>query len=234
LNLYQNILLKLLRNNMINYNPYDYTISIFDKYILALQAYTKLPLAEIEKRGQSEQAFKSLFTENIIKDETRIRELYQKQDVYMYANPYYYKDNFESRMERFWKPIVENPGSVLDYGCGAATLDELLIRKGIKDITLCDLSSRTFAFVKFFFANRAKYEEDVDKLKGQYDWIIANSVLEHIPDPIKVVKMWGKHLTGRGKIIDSMAVNIGGPHLAISIAKYKETRELIEKINKHE
>jgi 2-polyprenyl-3-methyl-5-hydroxy-6-metoxy-1,4-benzoquinol methylase len=216
---------------MINYNPYDYSISIFDKYILALQAYTNLPVEEIERRSRLENEFKSKFTSEVIQDELWIRKLYQASDVYMFANPYYYKDNFEKRLEKFWKPIVENPGSVLDYGCGAGTLDELLIRKGIKDITLCDLASPTFAFVKFFFKNRAKYEGNVDELDGRYDWIISNSVLEHIPDPIKVVKMWEKHLTGRGKIIDSMAVDVGGPHLQISINKYNEVEELIRKIN---
>lgn len=216
---------------MINYNPYDYSISIFDKYILALQVYTNLPIEEIERRGKLENEFKSKFTSEIIQDELWIRKLYQSSDIYMFANPYYYKDNFENRLKKFWKPIVENPGSVLDYGCGVGTLDELLIRKGIKDITLCDLPTPTFAFVKFFFKNRAKYEEDVDKLRGRYDWIISNSVLEHIPDPLKVVKIWEKHLTANGKIINSMAVDVGGPHLQVSINKYNEVEELIEKIN---
>ncbi len=216
---------------MINYNPYDYSISIFDKYILALQAYTNLPLEEIERKGKLENEFKCRFTPEVIQSETEIRKLYQVSDVYMFTNPYYYKDNFENRMEKFWKPIVENPGSVLDYGCGAAVLDELLIRKGIKDITLCDLPSLTFAFVKFFFKNRVKYEEHVDELRKRYDWIISNSVLEHIPDPIKVVKMWGKHLTARGKIINSMAVDVGGPHLKISIDRYNDVKKLIEEIN---
>jgi len=216
---------------MINYNPDDYSTSIFDKYILALQVYTNLSLEEIEKKGHLENSFKDKFTSEIIKDKEKIKELYENSDVYMFANPYYYKDNFESRMEKFWKPIIENPGSVLDYGCGAATLDEFLLRKGIKDITLCDLISPTFLFVKFFFKDRAKYEEDVEELKGEYDWIICNSVLEHIPDPIKTVKMWEKHLTPRGKIIDSMAVDVGGPHLQVSINKYNEVKSLIERIN---
>lgn len=216
---------------MINYDPNDYSTSIFDKYILALQAYTNLSIEEIEKKGHLENSFKDKFTTEIIKDEEKIKKLYETSDVYMFANPYYYKDNFESRMEKFWKPIIENPGSVLDYGCGAATLDELLIRKGIKDITLSDLISPTFLFVKFFFKDRVKYEKNVEELKGKYDWIICNSVLEHIPDPIKTVKMWENHLTPRGKIIDSMAVDVGGPHLQVSINKYNEVKNLIQRIN---
>jgi len=216
---------------MITYNPYDYSIPIFDKYILALQAYTKLSIEEIEKRGQMEEEFKKKFSPEVLKDELWIRKLYQNSNVYMFANPYYYRDNLENRLERFWKPIVENPGSVLDYGCGAGVLDELLLRKGLRDITLCDLPSPTFAFVKFFFKNRAKYEESVDKLRERYDWIIANSVLEHIPNPLRVVRLWGDHLTARGKIINSMAVDVGGPHLQSSIDKYNEVNDLIREIN---
>jgi hypothetical protein len=43
--------------------------------------------------------------------------------------------------------------------------------------------------------------------------------------------MWEKHLTPRGKIIDSMAVDVGGPHLQISINKYNEVKDLIQRIN---
>ncbi len=217
--------------NIPKFNPFEYSISIFDKYIHALEEYTKLPLVEIERLAHTEQEFKNKFTTEIVQDEKKILELYTKEDVYLFANPYYYKDNLESRMERFWKPIVENPGSVLDYGCGAGVLDELLLRKGIIDITLCDLPSRTFKFVHFFFANRAKYEDDVNLLKGTYDWIICNSVLEHISDPIRVVKMWKEHLNPGGKIIDSMATDIGGPHLKISIDQYNKVKELIKQIN---
>jgi len=218
--------------SMMKYDPNLSSISVFDKYLLALTEYTKLPLEEIERLGHLEAEFKEQFTSGIITDPQKIRELYQNSDAYMFANPFYYKDNFEQRWERFWKPIKERPGSVLDYGCGAGVIDEYLLRMGITDITLCDLHSPTWKFVKFFFGNRVKYEEDVDNLTGKYDYIICNSVLEHIPDPLRVVKMWGEHLTERGRIINSMATDVGGPHLKVSIDQYNEVLKTIYLINK--
>ena len=204
---------------------------IFQSYIKVLKEYTGLSEHEMIKKSMALEEFNNQFTSEIIKDPAKIKQIYEQSDFYMFRNPYYYRHNLEARLITFWEPIVANPGSVLDYGCGAGILSELLLRKGVKDLTLCDLPSRTFEFVKFFFSNRTKYEIDVDSLKGKYDWIISNSVLEHIPNPIRVINMWKEHLTQRGKIIDSMAVDIGGPHLAQSISMHKETRELIEKIN---
>lgn len=209
----------------------DYSELVFNQYIFALKEYTGLPSEEIEKKGQSEGEFKNLFTDNISNNPDKIKDIYQKSDVYMFANPYYYRYNLALRWEKFWKPILNNPGSVLDYGCGAGIIDKFLLEIGIIDITLCDLHSPTWDFVKFFFGNKVKYEEDVNQLTGKYDWIISNSVLEHIPDPLRVVRMWGEHLTDRGQIINSMATDIGGPHLQKSINQYNLVNALVDQIN---
>lgn len=210
----------------------DYSQFIFQKYVIALQDYTKLSLEEVVKRGNAENEFKHQFTDDIIIDPKKVKETYEKSDAYMFANPFYYRENLVKRWEKFWKPILDNPGSVLDYGCGAGVIDELLLQIGIKDITLCDLHSPTWDFVKWFFKDRVKYEENVEKLTGKYDWIICNSVLEHIPDPLKIVDMWGEHLTERGQIINSMATDVGGPHLQVSINQYNNVVALVDHINK--
>jgi 2-polyprenyl-3-methyl-5-hydroxy-6-metoxy-1,4-benzoquinol methylase len=86
-------------------------------------------------------------------------------------------------------------------------------------------------FVKWFFGDKVKYEDDPDNIQGHYDYITSNSVLEHLPDPIKVVKMFGEHLNPKGQIIVSMATDIHGQHLKKAIDRYNEVISLVAEIN---
>jgi 2-polyprenyl-3-methyl-5-hydroxy-6-metoxy-1,4-benzoquinol methylase len=218
---------------MINYNPYDYSISIFDKYILALQAYTNLPLKEIERLGSNllHDKFTDKFTNKIIKSYKLTKQVYIKSDHYMFRNPFYYNGKEYYTFQTYVDKILPDTGKILDYGCGAGVFDEYALRKGVRNITLVDLPSKTWKFVKFFFADRVEYEEDVENIKGKYKWIVATDVLEHLHDPIKVIKMWKEHLLPKGKILVSIAKDIGHEHLAVAINKYDKIMSLISKIN---
>ena len=217
------------------FNRDDYEMPIVEKFIAGLQEYFKLSREEVIKRGETADAqiFDTLFTPKVLErnDPKEINKIYSDTPYFAFRNPIYYANREIQAFEPFWKPIIEKTGSVLDHGAGAGVFIEVLLRKGIKDITYVDLKGPMVDFVKWFFGDKVKYEDDPDNIQGHYDYITSNSVLEHLPDPIKVVKMFGEHLKPKGRIIVSMATDIHGQHLKKAIDKYNEVMSLINKIN---
>lgn len=212
----------------------DYTTPISEKYIIALQEYFGLTREEVFKKGETADAyvFDDKFTPEVIEDDEAIKKLYASTPYFAFRNPIYYINREFDAFQPFWKPIVAKPGSVIDHGGGAGVFLEVLLRKGITDLTYTDIPGPMFEFVKWFFGDKVKYEEDPDNLNGQYDYITSNSVLEHIPDPVKTVLMFEKHLKPGGQIIVSMARDIHGQHLKKAIDRYDEVINLVSEINK--
>jgi 2-polyprenyl-3-methyl-5-hydroxy-6-metoxy-1,4-benzoquinol methylase len=208
--------------------------SISEKYINALKKYFNMTEDEVIEIGSMPDniVFDPLFTPKVTEDDNAIKKIYSESPYFCFRNVLYYRDREENAFSPFWKIIVNKPGSVLDYGSGAGVFIEVLLRKGITDITYTDIPGKTFEFAKWFFGDKIKYENDPDNIQGYYDYITCNSVLEHIPDPIRIVKMFGEHLKPGGKIIASMATDIHGQHLKKSIDKYSEVMTLITDINK--
>ena len=218
------------------FNRDDYNISIYEKFLLGLQEYFKLSREEVIKRGgiSDYQIFDSLFTPEVLErnNQEEINQIYKNTPFFAFRNPIYYANREIKAFEPFWKPIVEKPGSVLDHGAGAGVFIEVLLRKGIKDVTYADVQGSMQDFVKWFFGDKIKYENDPNNIQGFYDYITSNSVLEHLPDPIKTIRMFGEHLKPGGKIIASMATDIHGQHLKKAIDKYNEVMSLIGEINR--
>ena len=217
------------------FNRDDYEIPIIEKFIAGLQEYFKLSREEVIRRGDIPDytIFDSQFTPEVLErnDHQEIKKIYMNTSFFAFRNPIYYANREMQCFEPFYKPIVSKPGSVLDHGGGAGVLIETFLRVGIKDITYTDVPSQTFDFVRWFFGNKIKYEDDCDNIQGHYDYITSISVLEHLPDPIKAVKMFGEHLTPNGQIIASMATDIHGQHLKKAIDKYNEVINLVGRIN---
>jgi len=214
----------------------DYDVPIVEKFISGLQEYFKISREEVVKRGSTNDAiiFDNLFTPDVIErnNPTEIEQIYANTPYFAFRNPIYYANREFQAFEPFWKPITEKHGSVLDHGGGAGVFIEVLLRKGVADITYTDIPSPVFEFVKWFFGDKIKYENDPNNIQGFYDYITSNSVLEHLPDPIKTIRMFGEHLKLGGKIIASMATDIHGQHLKKAIDKYNEVMSLIGEINR--
>jgi 2-polyprenyl-3-methyl-5-hydroxy-6-metoxy-1,4-benzoquinol methylase len=212
----------------------DYETPISEKFIAALEEYFHVTRGEIYRRGETPDAviFDELFTPEVIKDPNAIKKIYASTPYFAFRNTIYYINRETDAFSNFWKIIKDRPGSVLDHGGGGGTFLEVLLRMGITDLTYTDIPGPTFEFVKWFFGDKVKYEEDPDNIKGYYDYITSNSVLEHIPDPIKTVNMFADHLKPGGKIIASMANDIHGQHLKESIDRYSEVIGLVTEINK--
>jgi 2-polyprenyl-3-methyl-5-hydroxy-6-metoxy-1,4-benzoquinol methylase len=227
----------VIRSLYTNYlmNRDDYQTPIVDKYITALQEYFNLSYDEVTKRGSVEDCnvFDSYFTPQVLEnnDPNEINAIYASTPFFAFRNPIYYANREVEAHRMYLTIILEKPGSILDHGSGAGVLIEVLLRHGLKDITYTDVPGPTFEFARWFFGDKIKYEEDPAHLKGKYDYITSNSVLEHLPDPVKTVKMFGRHLNKGGKIIASMAQDIHGQHLKKAIDRYDEVMSLIDKIN---
>jgi SAM-dependent methyltransferase len=216
-------------------NRDDYTTPIVDKFIEGLMEYFHLTKEEVEQRGSVEDCnvFDSYFTPEVLdrNDAKEISAIYSSTPFFAFRNPIYYANREVEAHRKYLCFILDKPGSIIDHGGGAGVFIEILLRHGLKDITYTDVPGPTFEFVKWFFGDKVKYQDNPDEIEGEFDYITSNSVLEHLPDPIKTVEMFGRHLNKGGMIIASMAQDIHGQHLKKAIDRYDEVIDLIDKIN---
>ena len=213
-----------------NYKDW-YDKSIYKTYVNALMEWSGLDEQGIRDKATTSKIFEAKFTNDITDDYEKTKELYGKLDYFAFRNPYYWRDREEQTFNHYWINYQTNPGPVLDFGCGAGVLSEYLLRKGVKDLTVSDLSGKTWDFAKFFFGDRVKYEDNVENIKGMYQLIIANDVFEHLHYPLKVLDMFKEHLLPKGRLVINIAHDIGGPHLRETINNTGKINKRIREIN---
>jgi len=146
------------------------------------------------------------------------REFYRNNIYQIYRNAWYRKP---FRWDWFTKEI-KSTDKVLDYGCGAGqTLECFIGKENRPKITLADVNSATFEFVKWKYGDTANYLliENDNPLKEKYDWILCLDVLEHIPKAYKVFKHLLKHLKPGGNLIFWYEPGMSVGHLSESIRK---------------
>lgn len=122
----------------------------------------------------------------------------------------------------WWKDFIESideNSKALDYGCGAAKPFQNLIGK-VYDLTLADVPSLGFEFLKWRFGPAAKYIEIAEHfpLKQNYTHIICMNVCEHVSFPLELIKHLTEHLIQEGHLFYFFDVNPNKPgHLLESI-----------------
>lgn len=94
----------------------------------------------------------------------------------------------------------------LDYGSGIGTGALLFEKHGFK-VTLCDISSPLLHFAKWRFNQRQRQASFVDlkieEPKGQYDIMTCFEVLEHVKDPLAVLRKLHRLLKPGGYLVVS-------------------------------
>ncbi len=148
-------------------------------------------------------------------------EYYREFDTYLFRHPYMKRHGGY----RWYLKLVEavpSP-SILEYGCGAASLTEWLMTWHPQALfTIADIPSRTLDFVKWKKAHLSRpYQvvtlpthSDEIPLSGFFDLIICQDVLEHTPNPLHIVTTFHQHLAPGGVLLLDFLDAVGGPNLA--------------------
>jgi 2-polyprenyl-3-methyl-5-hydroxy-6-metoxy-1,4-benzoquinol methylase len=101
---------------------------------------------------------------------------------------------FHRRLRKFKKS-----GRVLDFGAGAGNLAKYLSRKGY-DLSCFEVDENSATWLK----NVQKLNVVDSSLGGQYDIIIMEQVLEHLPEPAAILKKLKEHLATGGILLISI------------------------------
>jgi 2-polyprenyl-3-methyl-5-hydroxy-6-metoxy-1,4-benzoquinol methylase len=132
-----------------------------------------------------------------------INEAYFDRGKFMLDKPFidgiedrlrHYEYETRERADRIG-PLLVNK-RVLDFGCGAGALLSRL-QPLVKSI---DGIEPTEAFRMFLTENGANIKKNVAGLDGEYDVILMFHVMEHLPNPVEILKQLGKRLSPKGII----------------------------------
>lgn len=92
---------------------------------------------------------------------------------------------------------------VLDVGCGTGNFAALVAKKGAKRVLGIDYADEAIKIAQE--AHKRKNLEfnksDVSKISEKFDVIVSIGTLEHMDNPLKVLKQFKKQLRPNGKII---------------------------------
>lgn len=142
--------------------------------------------------------------------------------------------------------IINNltPGlSVLDFGSGSGTHSIACAQKGC-DVYSVDISKKMLEYTKIRFAKRnlsGHFFHSLEQIKDvKFDFIICDDVIEHLPDPVKVLKDFVLLLKPQGSIHLEVShlVNLKKGHLPQAIKAWENRgtailKENFKKISSH-
>ena len=91
---------------------------------------------------------------------------------------------------------------ILDVGCGTGYFSYKAAKKGA-DVLGIDFSAEAIeiAHTKYQHSHLKYQQMDVKKIKDKYDVIVSIGTLEHMDNPLQILKLFKKHLNLKGKII---------------------------------
>jgi SAM-dependent methyltransferase len=157
-----------------------------------LVAFTGEPRADIRAKME-ETVFRTarLFNERDATPE----QFYQDTDAYLYELASYEKDAWRAALAQLLGKSLRGR-HVLEYGCGIGSFAFMLVEEGFR-VTASDISERNMNFLKFRIAHRgwgdrinAVAPADALRPSRRYDIITCQHVLEHVEDPVAVLKQF--------------------------------------------
>ena len=91
---------------------------------------------------------------------------------------------------------------ILDVGCGTGYFSYKAAKKGA-DVLGIDFSTEAIEIAQSKYQHsHLKYQQmDVKKIEGKYDVIVSIGTLEHMDNPLQILKLFKRHLNPKGKII---------------------------------
>ena len=180
--------------------------------IRELQKFTGKSFKAVEKKMKVEEPVAKDWNRRHpnIQSEESINDFYIKTDSYIYelmaANNivqtlYSYKIMLE-------KIKTLRVGKILDYGAGAGTICIMLKNAGY-EVVYSDLGSKTFDFAKWRINKRKLKIKTLNLTKYPllnkycFDCVISTEVIEHVLDPIGLVKKFSEILPKGGILVVS-------------------------------
>ena len=128
-------------------------------------------------------------------------KIYEKKEE-KHFTPFVIKGAPTEEIKEVLKKTTWKGKKVLDVGCGTGLFSYTVAQKGAEVIGI-DYSIEAIRIAKKKHKGLNLHFERLNALDiyGQYDVIVSIGVLEHTDDPLKVLRIFKKHLKSRGKII---------------------------------
>lgn len=133
---------------------------------------------------------------------------------------------------------LKKKDKLLEYGCGIAPITSSLVYYfSYKDLdfSIADIKGFPFHYAKYYLKNQGVKFYNIEpyrdvRLKDRFDAIFLITVMEHLPDPDKVIKFLTDALNKGGKLFFDYVVSEGkGLDTRESLLKRKSVLEYIDK-----
>jgi 2-polyprenyl-3-methyl-5-hydroxy-6-metoxy-1,4-benzoquinol methylase len=140
-------------------------------------------------------------------------EIAENYDYWKKKNWYYYNE-----LKRIATEFCAGATSVLDAGCGTGTiLGALKVNRGVG----VDISSRMIELAKSRYHHRPELQffaadASAIALKEKFDVILLFDVIEHLPNPVKMLGALQKLLAKNGRLVITMANPLWEPVLMLA------------------
>lgn len=161
---------------------------------------------------------------------------YKEVHVYPFRQPY----NKRFGGYRWCRELVRHRPHpvILEYGCGSAVWTEHLVERFHEcQYVVADIPSTTLEFVTWKKRTYGyPYEiltigpgKEGIPLNREYDLIVCQDVLEHVPNPLEVVTAFVSHLSEGGVLLTDFLNAPGGENLPESAEQRDAVKALLER-----
>lgn len=141
---------------------------------------------------------------------------YEETDAYIYELASYEKDNWRANLADMLGRAMGGR-HVLEYGCGIGSFAFMLVEAGLR-VTACDISRVNLQFLQHRierrdWADRIAVARPDEALRPaeHYDVIACQHVLEHLDDPIGLLRQFHRSLVPGGLFTGIAPFDLVGP-----------------------
>ena len=187
--------------------------------------YFKLPPTEILKVfHQKNLKVANLWHKTKRNTIAKVFSFYQETDYFIFRQSYFHRH--KAYFDMALPLLIKSKGRLCEYGGGIGPMTNWLIKLYPNwHYTIADLNCPVLKFAKWRFKNQNQVDFKTIThtklpLTKTYDVILCKHVIEHVPDPLKVVKHLIDHLKPGGWLYIDFIYDPGRENL-VSAAKQR-------------
>ncbi len=183
---------------------------------------SKIIQAYQQKRPQAAQ----LWTKRLRQQIKQIFSFYSETDYWVYRQIYF--NHHKVFLDIALALVLKPKGRLCEYGGGVGPVTHWLINKFPKwQYQIIDLDCPVLKFSRWRFKDKSNVSfkivnSVIPPLHDNFDVIVCKQVLEHVPDPLIIVKQFVKHLNPGGWLFIDYVNNPGRENLTRSAKKRQE------------